>query len=126
MGLTALRSELLATPQSLPLWEAITVSVISFNTFAPEAQPFHRRRMRLILTTPELQAHAALKHSQWRSIICEFTARRLNLTTNSLIAITTGHMALAMAVSAYEAWLQTDTEPLEHLIRDASRHIEEL
>ena len=36
--------------------------------------PQHRNRMRLILETPALQAHSALRYAEWRAVISEYVA----------------------------------------------------
>lgn len=119
-GLANLRHELFATPIDLTTWAAITEGVVAFNSFPDEILPLHRRRMELILTTPELQAHAAIKHTQWRMVISEFVSQRLNVSRQSLTAIAFGHAALAMALSAYEVWLKAEDTSLHELLRAAS------
>ncbi len=69
--LDAFREILASLPDDLPLWEAVHRGVVAFNDFPPDAQPPHRDRMRLILTTPALQAHSVLRYSEWRQVIAE-------------------------------------------------------
>ena len=61
--------------------------------------------MRLILGTPELQAHSVLKYSEWRQVIADYVADRLGQDPGDWMPLTAGHVSLALALSAYERWL---------------------
>jgi len=113
------RAVLAAQPAELPPAVAVHRAVLRFNEFPPDASPSHRVRMRLILTTPELQAHSALRYAEWRRVIAEYIAGRLGLDADALLPRTVGHVALALAMSAYEEWLRTDGVPLAALLDDA-------
>lgn len=120
-SLAQFRNHLASIPAQLPLGEAIVSAVVDFNTFDEAAWGQHHARMRLIMGTPDLQAHAALKHAQWRSAVAEFVARRTGTEATDLLPVSAGHAALAMAVSAYELWLRTPAQSLPALMRDAGR-----
>jgi hypothetical protein len=62
-------------------------------------------RMRLILRTPELQAHSVLKDAEWREVIAAYVGRRLGQDPASWIPLAAGHVSLALALTAYEKWL---------------------
>lgn len=109
-------------PDDLPVHEAIHRAVVEFNRFPADAHPPHRERMRLILTTPELQAHSVLRYAEWRQVIAEDVARRSGAQTEDLIPQVAGHVALAISLSAYEHWLAQPTagdEALLGIIDDA-------
>ncbi|MDQ6524983.1 mycofactocin system transcriptional regulator [Nocardioides sp. LHD-245] len=95
-------------PDGLPVHAAVHQGVVEFNRFPADAEPPHRERMRLILTTPELQAHSVLRYAEWRRVIAEYVARRTQARPDDLIPQVAGHVSLAISLSAYEAWL---TEP---------------
>lgn len=110
-------------PVALPLHEAVRAAMVEFNRFPADASPTHLDRMRLIMTTPELQAHSVLRHTQWRAVIAEFVARRTGDPVDSLGPQVAGHVALGLALAAYEAWLQTPERPLTELVSAAMAHL---
>ena len=110
------RQLLAATPTDLPLWEAVHRGVLAFNDFPTDAEPPHRDRMRLILTTPALQAHSVLRYAQWRAVIAEYVAGRLGLAADDLIPRTVGQVSLALALTAYDAWLADEHAELEEVL----------
>ena len=114
--LDGFREILASMPADLPLHEAVQRGVQRFNDFPVGARPDHRDRMRLILQTPALQAHSALRYAAWRAVIAEFVAARLGLEPDDLLPRTVGHVCLAMAVSAYETWLDDPDADLADLL----------
>jgi hypothetical protein len=52
-------------------------------------------------------------------VVAEYVAKRLGEKTTDLVPRTIGHIALAVAVSAYEQWLVNPEQPLESLLREA-------
>lgn len=88
-----------------PVLVAVHLAVVEFNRFPADARPPHIERMRLILTTPELQAHSVLRYEEWRQVIAEYVARRTSAQPNDLLPRMVGHVALALSLTAYEAWL---------------------
>ncbi|CAN5140140.1 mycofactocin system transcriptional regulator [soil metagenome] len=113
------REILAGMPDDLPLWEAVHRGVLAFNDFPDAAEPPHRDRMRLILTTPALQAHSVLRYGQWRAVIAEHVALRLELDAGDVLPRTVGHVSLALALTAYEAWLDDDDADLPALLNQA-------
>ena len=113
------RDLLAGQADDLPVHEAIHRAVVEFNRFPADAHPPHRERMRLILTTPELEAHSVLRYAEWRQVIAEDVARRTGAQPGDLVPQVAGHVSLAISLSAYEAWLaQPDAEssPLLEII----------
>lgn len=120
-----LRDILAASPKELPLHEAVHQAVLAFNRFPPDAEPPHRDRMRLILETPALQAHSVLRYADWREVIAEYVAARTAKMPDDLVPQTVGHVALALALTAYEQWLAKPDETLEQLLNEALRGLVE-
>lgn len=119
--LDGFRALLAAMPEDLPVHEAVQLGVQRFNEFPAGAQAEHRQRMRLILQTPTLQAHSALQYAAWRGVIAEYVADRLGLQPDDLLPRTVGHVALATAVSAYEAWLADEAADLADLLDESTQ-----
>jgi mycofactocin system transcriptional regulator len=99
------REQFDAVPDDVPLADAVHRCVIAFNDFDDASMPQHRVRMRLILTTPALQAHSALRYESWRAVISEYVGRRLGLPVDAAIPRLVGHVSLALAVASYDRWL---------------------
>jgi TetR/AcrR family transcriptional regulator, regulator of mycofactocin system len=121
--LERMRLRLKALPPQMPLMEAIRAAIVDFNTFAPEQIGLHRRRMRLILQTPALQAHSTLRYAAWRQVIDEFAAERTGQRPDALAPRTIGYVALGVAIAAYEQWLETDAADLSQLMDSAMRQL---
>ena len=121
--LERMRLHLKALPARMQLIDAIRVAIVDFNTFAPEQIPLHRRRMRLILRTPALQAHSTLRYAAWRRVIAEFAAERVGQRPDALAPRTLGYVALGVAVAAYEQWLEADDADLRQLMDSAMRQL---
>jgi len=99
-----------------PLADAVHRAVVRFNEFPADARPPHRERMRLILTTPELQAHSVLRYAEWRRVIAEYVADRTGAAPDDLLPRTVGQVSLALALSAYDAWLADPATSVPDLI----------
>jgi mycofactocin system transcriptional regulator len=119
-GLAQFRVELGNADPSRPIHEALRTAVIAFNQLPAEAVPGHRLRMRLILQTPALQAHSTLRYREWRGVVSDFVAARIDQPAESLVPRTAGHLWLAVAVSAYEEWLASDSDDLGELLGEAA------
>lgn len=106
-------------PEELPLWRAVHCGVVAFNEFPVEADPPHRQRMELILRTPALQAHSVLRYAAWRDVIAEYVARRRDLAPTDLLPRLVGEVSLALALSAYDSWLDRPGTSLIGLVDEA-------
>jgi mycofactocin system transcriptional regulator len=102
-----------------PLLRTIADAVVEFNTLPPEAVPAHRLRMSLILHTPALQAHSALRYADWRAVVARHAARTLDLPVEGFVPQLVAHVALAAALAAHEQWLADDASDLTVLLREA-------
>lgn len=103
-------------PPETPIMEAIKAGVIAFNSFEPLAMDGLRARMRVILSSPALQAYSTVRYHSWREVIVEFVAFRLSLPETDLVPRVLGHLALGAALAAYEQWLATDGTELTDLL----------
>jgi len=117
--LAGFRDLLAGQPDEVPLHVAVHRAVVAFNRFPDDARPSHRDRMRLILTTPELQAHSVLRYADWRAVIAEYVAERTGTAPGALRAQLVAHVSLALALTAYEAWLRDENAVLEELLDQA-------
>ena len=107
------------TPDDVPLLRALTDAVVRFNDLPPDAAPAHRARMSLILHVPALQAHSTLRYADWRNVVARFAARRLGEPTEALRPRLIGHLALGVALAAYEQWLADESADLADLLTEA-------
>jgi len=117
--LAEFRRILAQMPERLPIHEAVHEGVLAFNRFGDDARPPHRDRMRLILHTPALQAHSVLRYANWRAVIAEYVARRSGLEARDLLPQTVGQVSLALALTAYDAWLVDPGASLERLLDES-------
>lgn len=121
--LDAFREILRSMPADLPLHVAVHRGVLAFNDFPTDASPSHRDRMRLILTTPALQAHSVLRYASWRKVIAEYVAERTETQQNDLFPQTVAQVSLALALTAYQAWLEDENATLPDLLNAAMNHL---
>lgn len=106
--LDRMRATFAALPEGLPVMVGVRAAVLDFNHVERAELPWHRQRMRLILTTPALQAHSTFRYAEWRGVVAEFAAARLGLDAAQLLPRTIGHVSLGAALAAYEQWLSRD------------------
>ena len=99
------REELEAQPHDIPVADAVHRCVVTFNDFDEGSIAQHRVRMRLILATPDLQAHSVLRYAAWRRVIAQYVASRTGETPDAFLPRLIGHVSLALALSSYEEWL---------------------
>ncbi|GLZ11484.1 putative transcriptional regulatory protein TetR [Actinomadura sp. NBRC 104425] len=118
-SLADLRASLAAMPHDIPVYEAVHRAVLAFNHVDEAAVPQHRQRMTLLLRTPALQAHSALKYRQWREVITCYVAGRLGLPPDALLPRAVGNVTLALALSAYEEWLAHEDRTIEECLDEA-------
>ena len=114
------------TPEGLGVYAAVGRAIVEFNRFPPDASPPHEERMRLILRTPALQAHSALRYAEWRRVIVEYAASRLGVADDALEPRLLGHVGLALALTAYEAWLDEPGRDVTELLEQGTEALAEL
>jgi mycofactocin system transcriptional regulator len=108
--------QLAGVPSTVPIADAVHRCVVAFNDFDEQSLPQHRIRMKLILGTPTLQAHSALRYAAWRGVISDYVANRLNVKPDALLPRLAGHVSLALAVCSYEQWLQEPGSDLASIL----------
>ncbi|WP_306319139.1 MULTISPECIES: mycofactocin system transcriptional regulator [unclassified Streptomyces] len=123
--LAGFRALLSGADPNVPIMTELRAAVVEFNRFDPSVVPWHRQRMRLILTVPTLQADATLRYASWRAIVTDFAAHRLGLAPSDVLPRLYGHTVLAAAVTAYEHWLAVPGSELGELLDAAIRHLED-
>ena len=103
--LAHLRDLLRDVDPGIPLSAALRDALLAFNTFDEVESVAHRKRMRVILETAELQAYSMTMYAGWREVIAEFVANRSGDKTHDLLPQTIAWSMLGVALSAYEHWL---------------------
>jgi TetR/AcrR family transcriptional regulator, regulator of mycofactocin system len=114
--LAALRDWFDRCKPDLPLMEAVHQGVVAFNRLPKEEEPWHRRRMALILNTPALQAHSTPMYARWRAVIADFAARRTGTDPQDMLPQLIAYAALGAAVASYDQWLRDADAELEPLL----------
>jgi len=102
-----------------PLGDALREALLAFNTFDEGETARHRRRMRVILQTDELQAYSMTMYAGWRGVIAAFVARRVGAQPTDLRPQTVAWMMLGVALSAYERWLGDESVELPQALGEA-------
>jgi mycofactocin system transcriptional regulator len=115
--LARLRGELDDAPPGQPIIEALADAVVASNRYEPEQLPELRMRMTLITTVPALQAHSMVRYAEWRGVVAEFVAQRLDLQVDDLIPLTVGHAALGTSMAAFVRWVDHPGDDLEQNLR---------
>jgi mycofactocin system transcriptional regulator len=121
--LTRMRAVLAATPQAVSLVDALVGAVIEFNRFPAAEIPYHRERMRLLLSVPALLAHSTLRYAEWRGVVSDFAAQRLGVAPDAIEPTAIGWVFLGASLAAYEQWLREDDSDLVELLDCAFRLI---
>jgi mycofactocin system transcriptional regulator len=98
------------------LMDAVHQAVVAFNRLPREEEPWHRRRMALILNTPALQAHSTPMYARWRAVIAEFAATRTGTAREDMLPQLIAYAALGAAVASYDQWLRHPDAELEPLL----------
>lgn len=119
--LERMRAVLAAYPGGTPTMEALREAIVDFNRLDAEQIPWHRRRMRLILEVPALQAHSTLRYAEWRRVVAEFAAERLGQEPDALRPQVIAHACLGAAVAAYAQWLRQEESDLSGFLDEALR-----
>jgi TetR/AcrR family transcriptional regulator, regulator of mycofactocin system len=117
--LQQLRELLERVDPGVPLGESLRAALLDFNTFDESETVRHRRRMRVILQTAELQAYSMTMYAGWRQVIAGFVARRSCVKATDLLPQTVAWMMLGVALSAYEHWLDDESVSLPQALGDA-------
>jgi len=122
--LERMRARFAALPADIPVMAGIRETVLDFNDIPVDERPWHRQRLRLILETPTLQAHSALRYAEWRRVVADYVGERLGQPPTALLPRTLGHVCLGAALSAYEQWLAQEDAELRDLLQQALAGVE--
>ncbi|WP_132992092.1 mycofactocin system transcriptional regulator [Gordonia zhaorongruii] len=114
--LQGLRSLLADTPDDVPLGESLRNALVRFNEVPDDIVEQHRGRMSLLLTVPALQAHSMLMYADWRQVIAEHCAQRLNTEPGDHLPQTIAWITLGTALAAYDQWLKAPGSDLAELL----------
>ena len=117
--LQTLRQLLDAVKPDVTVTDALRAALLAFNTFDDREAARHRRRMRVILQTAELQAYSMTMYAGWRDVVAEFVAKRSGTKRSDLLPQTVAWTMLGVALSAYEYWLADESQSLTHALADA-------
>lgn len=102
-----------------PMKATLRAALLDFNTFADSETPRHRRRMRVILQTAELQAYSMTMYAGWRAVVADFVARRTGAGSEDLVPQTIAWLMLGVAMSAYGYWLEHEDVSLRNALGEA-------
>ena len=117
--LERLRATLADEDAGTPYEDIVVAAVLAALSWAPEHEVWARQRAALILSTPAVQAHAALVFGEWRAVATEFAARRWNLAASDLLPVAVGHAVLAATLTAHEHWISHPGSDLGADLREA-------
>lgn len=117
--LTKLRDLLDRVDPDARVGDALRAALLAFNTFDECETARHRRRMRVILQTDELQAYSMTMYAGWRGVIAEFVAKRSETKVTDLLPQTVAWITLGAALSAYERWLGDESLSLPQALGEA-------
>lgn len=121
--LDRMRATFAALPCTLTVMDGVRRAVLDFNEVPDTEQPWHRRRLRLILGTPALQAHSTLRYAAWRQVVAGYVAARTGEPADALVPQTIGHASLGVALAAYERWLAAEDTQLSELLDEVFRSL---
>lgn len=107
------------TDPAVPMRAALRAALLDFNTYDEVQNAGHRRRMAVILQTPELQAYSMTMYAGWRAVVAGFVARRTGAAATDLVPQTTAWLLLGVSLSAYEYWLSHDGVVLRDALAQA-------
>jgi TetR/AcrR family transcriptional regulator, regulator of mycofactocin system len=113
--MTRLREELDAGAER-PLMEALRHGVVESNRYPADQEPGLRTRMTLITGSAALQAHSALRYSEWRGVVAEWAGARLGEAPGDLRPRVIGYAALGSAMASFERWVASPGEDLLGLL----------
>ena len=111
-----LRTRLRHSDPRRPVRAVLQDAIVAVNRYPVEELPYHRERMRLLLTVPSLAAHATLRYAAWRGVVAEYVAERRREPVDALFPQAIAWASLGLCVSAYEQWVADDTSELPELL----------
>ncbi|WP_067693746.1 mycofactocin system transcriptional regulator [Nocardia jejuensis] len=120
----AIRAALAQTTPEAGIMTSIRRAVMAVNHTRTQDEPELRQRIRLLTSTPDLIASAALRYDTWERAISDFVAARTGQPADSIHPLTVGRATLAACRAAYECWIQQYEIPLTTYLESALRALE--
>jgi len=114
-----LRAALTATPDDVPLMDAIRTAVVGVNHYTAADVAELRDRINLISAVPALAASASTHYWAWEGAVIEFAAQRLGQPTDALLPVAIGRATLAVCRAAYEQWVGRADADLQKYLDEA-------
>jgi mycofactocin system transcriptional regulator len=114
-----LRDQLAAAPADEPYKSALSRAVLAALHLPAEQRDWALHRAQLVLNMPAVQAQAALRFNEWRSISAAFAAERVGLPDDELFPIAVGHAVTAASLAAHERWISHPEAELAELLGQA-------
>ena len=124
--LEGLEQWLSSAPTDRPIFDVIAEAVMRFNRVHSDGSVAHRARMELIMHTPSLRAHAALRQDEWVGVLARYASRRLGAPEGALGPRLVAHLALGASNAAYQRWLDDERTDLGKLMAEAFAALEDL
>lgn len=107
----ALREALVSASTELSIIDSVTTVIVEALGPLDDGPGLERDRIRLIATTPELQAIHSKSFVRWRDELVRFVASRMGETPTSVAAVSTG-AALQAVVMRSLAWWAVQASPV--------------
>ncbi len=114
--LEGFRARLDTTPVGRSVIGGIRDAVRDFNRLPEDETDRHRERMRMIIQTPQLIAHSAVRYADWRAVIVDYVARRQHVSATSVVPLVVSWACLGVSMSAYDRWVREPDADLLALI----------
>lgn len=93
------------SPAGRPVLASICAAYTEVNDYPPAEQDLLRKRLRLILTEPALQAHSQLRYAAVDRVVADHVARRTGGSPSDLLPRLVATSTRAAATTAFEVWL---------------------
>jgi len=94
----------------------IREAAVRSNTYPEELLDELYLRLKLIQTVPALQAHSMIRYAEWRQVVAEYVAARIDCRADELVPVVAGHAALAASTAAFSRWVAHPDEDVLELI----------
>lgn len=89
------------------------------NRYDPGELPALRRRLRLIVDVPELEARATVRYRDWERLLAADAAGRWGVPTDALRPQVLARAEVAAMRGVFAVWLDRPEVPLEALVAEA-------
>jgi TetR/AcrR family transcriptional regulator, regulator of mycofactocin system len=110
--LIRLRHQLEAAPEDQPMMDVLRAAVMATNRFGANELDELRTRIRLTSSVPSLVAHSAVRYAEWREVVADFVARRIDGAPDDLGPQTVARAALGAAMAAFDHWASHGSDDL--------------